>query len=119
MGNLIGYVLGVILHGVQKYADFKREKSEGWYLTAKLWDNLGSAVIAVVCFGLWDAGWIALALEAVVRGVYNGLGGASELPRLPINVYTSLLAGYVMDSAGRRAVGMVERRFNGGGDAAK
>lgn len=110
--NLVAYLLGVLAHVVGKWADWKRSKPDvGWfrYWRAEGLLNVSGGIAAIVCFGLWEAGWIGAVFEKAFELGSAALGAGVEVGELPVNGWTSFGAGYVFDSLARRLLSRIER----------
>ena len=111
-----GYVLGVLLHVVFKWGTWKSENtasSWGAYWKAKAGENVSSGVAAVVFYGLWSTGLLAVLILAIYSSALSVMGASMDAgtnPELPITFATSIFAGYVMDSIARALTNMIRRK---------
>jgi len=100
--NALGYLFGVLLHIGFKWSSWKR-KDRPWlsYWREYAGLNISAAIAAFVCFGLWEIGWLAAFFSGIGRFIYAAAGSDEPAPALPITPWTSLFAGYILDSVAR------------------
>lgn len=116
--TFVGYLVGVLLHVAAKWSTWKRgNPTMRWraYWRSEGTLNIAAGAAAIASFALWEAGWIAVALErGYVTAVKAIFGGADfQVAALPITFWTSMLAGYVLDSLARHILGRIERIAGG------
>jgi hypothetical protein len=109
--EIIGYILGVVLHVGFKWASWKQGSKSAWsaYWNEYSGVNIAGGIAAVVCFGLWESGAIPAVLGAVANAAASVVGHQGTVP-LPGGFWGSLAAGYLMDSVARTLWMAIERR---------
>jgi len=93
--NLVGYLAGVGIHVTSKIVD-ARQESGSWSLAAHNY-NPRNALAALAAFGAWQSGALAAVLPI----------------NLTVDPWTSVMAGYMLDSFVKNIVPVA--KANGGG----
>lgn len=101
VGNIIGYLLGMIGATGFKWANHMRGKPAGepWgsYWRENLPETVMSGIVAGLAFGGWTSGLFS-SIAAKFFAVF--LGNTTLAEEIQITAYTSVMAGFVLDLVG-------------------